>query len=72
MNDDMMKHPFELSWDPDSNPQPLVHKTSMLPLTHAGGLTNNRQKDYVNKDMHHSHADQIPYNEALNNLKITL
>ena len=39
MNDEMMKHPLELSRDPDSNQWPLVHMASMLPLTHAGRLT---------------------------------
>ena len=36
MNDVMMKHPIELSKDQDSNPWPLVHKASMLPLTRTG------------------------------------
>ena len=36
MNDDMMKHPPEHNQNLDSNPQPLAHKASMLPLTHAG------------------------------------
>ena len=37
MKDDVMKHPLELSWDPDFNPQPLVHQAGMLPLTYANG-----------------------------------
>ena len=37
MNNDVMKHPNELNLDPDSNPQPLVRKASMLSLAHEGG-----------------------------------
>ena len=40
MNDDMMKYPFELSQDADSNQWPLAHKGSMLPLTQTIILDN--------------------------------